>query len=258
MRFVAKPRRAAGPTSFCASRVALSALQRTCGHSVNRPWSIESNVSSSRRTAIPIEAGGLTTINVPPLRDGVAHGRLWHPALESPGEPATAVVCRERPIKTTGPPMATRQTHVGKPRLLHQLIEPRALLEMAALPWYLPMLARAPRGDGHPVLLLPGFMADEGTLIALKLFLQNRGYEVADLGLRAQRRLQQPARQRARAEDPLHAPQERPQGEPRGLEPGRHVRHVRRARGAGVRALGDHARQPGDVRSPRAASRRRS
>jgi hypothetical protein len=73
--------------------------------------------------------------------------------------------------------MARRQTYVGKPRLLHQVIEARALLEMAALPWNLPMLARTPRGDGHPVLLLPGFMADEGTLIVLKLFLQNRGYE---------------------------------------------------------------------------------
>ena len=78
--------------------------------------------------------------------------------------------------------MARRQIYVGKPRLLHQVMEPRALLEMAALPWNLPMLARTPRGDGHPVLLLPGFMADEGTLIVLKLFLQNRGYEVQTWG----------------------------------------------------------------------------
>jgi pimeloyl-ACP methyl ester carboxylesterase len=78
--------------------------------------------------------------------------------------------------------MTKRQAHVGKPRLLHQLIEPRALLEMAALPWALPLLARAPRGDGHPVLLLPGFMANEGTLVALKFFLENRGYEVQAWG----------------------------------------------------------------------------
>src|SRR3989442_14085735 len=37
MRFVAKPRRAACPASFRASRMALLAVQRTCGHSVNRP-----------------------------------------------------------------------------------------------------------------------------------------------------------------------------------------------------------------------------
>jgi pimeloyl-ACP methyl ester carboxylesterase len=78
--------------------------------------------------------------------------------------------------------MARRHAHVGKPRLLHQLIEARALVEMATLPWNLPMLARTPRGDGHPVLLLPGFMADEGTLVVLKLFLQNRGYEVQTWG----------------------------------------------------------------------------
>ena len=78
--------------------------------------------------------------------------------------------------------MAIRVPHVGRPSLLSQLIEPRALLEMAALPWSLPLLGSAPRGDGHPVLLLPGFMADEGTLIALKLFLENRGYEVQTWG----------------------------------------------------------------------------
>jgi pimeloyl-ACP methyl ester carboxylesterase len=78
--------------------------------------------------------------------------------------------------------MAKRQPHVGRPRLLHQVIEPRAFLEMAALPWALPMLAGAPRGDGHPVLLLPGFLADEATLFALKLFLRNRGYDVRTWG----------------------------------------------------------------------------
>ena len=82
----------------------------------------------------------------------------------------------------TGKRMTKRHTYVGKPRLLHQVIEPRVLLEMATLPWNLPMLARTPRGDGHPVLLFPGFMADEGTLIVLKLFLQNRGYEVQTWG----------------------------------------------------------------------------
>jgi pimeloyl-ACP methyl ester carboxylesterase len=53
---------------------------------------------------------------------------------------------------------------------------------MAALPWSLPLLARTPRGDGHPVLLLPGFMANESTLVAIKFFLQNRGYEVQAWG----------------------------------------------------------------------------
>lgn len=72
-----------------------------------------------------------------------------------------------------------------------------------------------------------------------------------DLGLRAQRRLQQPARDGAGAEDPLPAPPERPDGEPRRLEPGRTVRDVRGARGPRVHPVADHHRQPGDVRPRR-------
>jgi pimeloyl-ACP methyl ester carboxylesterase len=76
-----------------------------------------------------------------------------------------------------------RHSHVGTPHTLASLLEPRALLEMALLPASMPLLMQAPRGDGHPVLLLPGFMADENSLIALKVFLQRKGYEVHTWGL---------------------------------------------------------------------------
>lgn len=79
--------------------------------------------------------------------------------------------------------MATRHPHTGAPSRLHSLLEWRALAEMATLPFSWPVLALLPRGDGHPVLLLPGFMADEGTLIALKTFLAGRGYAVQTWGL---------------------------------------------------------------------------
>jgi pimeloyl-ACP methyl ester carboxylesterase len=78
--------------------------------------------------------------------------------------------------------MAKRHPHTGSPHPLHQLIEPRAVVEFAALPYSLPMLMGAPRGDGHPVLLLPGFGANEMTLFVLKWFLKNRGYEVETWG----------------------------------------------------------------------------
>ena len=78
--------------------------------------------------------------------------------------------------------MTIRHPHAGEPHLLHSMTEWRALLEMASLPFMLPALMAAPQGDGHPVLLLPGFMADEGTLIALKTFLRNRGYAVESWG----------------------------------------------------------------------------
>ena len=41
--------------------------------------------------------------------------------------------------------MATRENHVGKPHVLHQLLEPRVFIEMAALPWALPLLGFAPQ-----------------------------------------------------------------------------------------------------------------
>ncbi len=78
--------------------------------------------------------------------------------------------------------MTTRQTHQGPPTLLHSFTEWRALIEMGLLPCTLPLLMTAPPGDGHPVLLLPGFMADEVSLFALKQFLNFRGYEVQTWG----------------------------------------------------------------------------
>lgn len=82
---------------------------------------------------------------------------------------------RRRPV--------VRHAHVGAPHVLSSLLEGRGLLEMALLPASLPLLMEAPQGDGHPVLLLPGFMASESSLIALKLMLQNKGYDVHTWGL---------------------------------------------------------------------------
>jgi hypothetical protein len=59
---------------------------------------------------------------------------------------------RRRPV--------VRHSHVGAPHALTSLLEGRGLLEMALLPASLPLLMEAPAGDGHPVLLVPGFMAE--------------------------------------------------------------------------------------------------
>lgn len=82
---------------------------------------------------------------------------------------------RRRPV--------VRHSHVGAPHVLSSLLEGRGLLEMALLPASLPLLMEAPHGDGHPVLLVPGFMAGETTLIGLKLMLQNKGYDVHTWGM---------------------------------------------------------------------------
>ena len=78
---------------------------------------------------------------------------------------------------------STRHPHIGPPHPFHSLIESRALLEMALLPLSWPILLEAPLGDGHPVLLLPGFLAEERSLAALKGYLTSKGYEVQTWGL---------------------------------------------------------------------------
>lgn len=78
--------------------------------------------------------------------------------------------------------MAQRHPHQGPPHPVHSLLEWRALFELALLPGSWPLLMRAPRGDGHPVLLLPGFMADEGTLAPMRWYLQHLGHNVQTWG----------------------------------------------------------------------------
>lgn len=78
--------------------------------------------------------------------------------------------------------MTTRLAAPERSLLGHSIFELRCLLEAATLPWALPWLLRAPKGDGHPVILLPGFMASELTMGLHELFLRNRGYDVSHWG----------------------------------------------------------------------------
>jgi len=68
--------------------------------------------------------------------------------------------------------------HSKAPSLLLALTEfPRALMELGSLPWAAPFLLQAPKGDGHPILLLPGFMAGETSMKPLYRYLQKLGYD---------------------------------------------------------------------------------
>lgn len=70
-----------------------------------------------------------------------------------------------------------------RPSKLLMLLEGRASLEWASLAWALPVLQRhVPRGDGHPVLVLPGLMATDVSTAPLRQFLQGRGYAVQGWG----------------------------------------------------------------------------
>ena len=54
---------------------------------------------------------------------------------------------------------------------------PRAMLELGTLPFAAPALAMAPRGDGHPVLVLPGFIASDTSTAVLRRYLSKLGYD---------------------------------------------------------------------------------
>src|SRR5512137_990849 len=69
------------------------------------------------------------------------------------------------------------------PRALWTMIEGRALFEAALLPALYPILRNTPQGDGHTVLLVPGFTAGDSTLVGLSAFLRSRGYHVETWGL---------------------------------------------------------------------------
>ena len=63
-----------------------------------------------------------------------------------------------------------------RPSLFKLLLEGRAFAEFGAYYAAFPWLQVAPRGDGHPVLILPGYMADDLSTLPLRTYLKSRGY----------------------------------------------------------------------------------
>jgi pimeloyl-ACP methyl ester carboxylesterase len=91
-------------------------------------------------------------------------------------------------VKTAAHP---NRHHSPAPGLLLQLLEVRALWEHSATLAMRPVWGMAPRGDGHPVLVLPGLAAGDASTALLRRFLRSRGYAASgwgqgiNLGLRA-------------------------------------------------------------------------
>lgn len=54
----------------------------------------------------------------------------------------------------------------------------RALGEMASLPAAEPLLRLAPPGDGHPVIVCPGWLTSDRSTTLLRRFLKSKGYNV--------------------------------------------------------------------------------
>jgi pimeloyl-ACP methyl ester carboxylesterase len=62
-------------------------------------------------------------------------------------------------------------------------LEGRTILELVSLLPAAPLLGRAPKGDGHPVLVLPPFFGTDFATRVLRRFLVGRGYAVSGWGL---------------------------------------------------------------------------
>lgn len=61
--------------------------------------------------------------------------------------------------------------------------EPRAVHEFGATLAAWPLLRLAPKGDGHPVLVLPGLAASDASTRLLRAYLRDRGYDAHGWGL---------------------------------------------------------------------------
>ncbi len=77
----------------------------------------------------------------------------------------------------SSPQTATRQSlHDVPPSAWLLALELRAFWEFGALLPAWPLLARAPRGDGHAVMVFPGLSANDATTVPLRHYLQSIGY----------------------------------------------------------------------------------
>ena len=70
-----------------------------------------------------------------------------------------------------------RQAEFKPPSKLLWLGEPRSLYELGFSLLTAPLLLSAPRGDGHPVLVLPGFLASDVSTEGVRAYLKALGYD---------------------------------------------------------------------------------
>ena len=75
------------------------------------------------------------------------------------------------------------QIQTTKPKKRHLLTESRALFEFGASSMLMPLLLQAPKGDGHPIMVLPGFLASDMSTKPLRTFLKLKGYNPSGWGL---------------------------------------------------------------------------
>src|ERR1700738_1201020 len=78
------------------------------------------------------------------------------------------------PIDRSEPEVAGR---LRPPSLALLLAEARGIFEFNTSLLLSPLLMRAPRGDGHPVLTLPGFLASDLSMVPMRRSRTDLGYD---------------------------------------------------------------------------------
>lgn len=74
--------------------------------------------------------------------------------------------------------------HLTPPSMLLRMLEGRVGVEAGQLLLQLPLLRlQAKRGHGEPVIVLPGFMADDNSTLILRQYLNSIGYKAIAWGL---------------------------------------------------------------------------
>ncbi len=70
------------------------------------------------------------------------------------------------------------------PKLGHSVMElGRVILEMGSTALLGPIMRTLPKGDGHTIMTIPGFMGADGSTAQLRRFLRQRGYNAIPWGL---------------------------------------------------------------------------
>jgi pimeloyl-ACP methyl ester carboxylesterase len=87
--------------------------------------------------------------------------------IDDPGHVVESFYMASQPHSAAKPPSA----------LLALTELPRALAEFGTIPLAAPLLLMAPRGDGHPVLVLPGFTTTDRSTGVLRRYLSGLGYD---------------------------------------------------------------------------------
>jgi pimeloyl-ACP methyl ester carboxylesterase len=72
---------------------------------------------------------------------------------------------------------AKEEQRLQPPSLFLMLAEARSLFELTSSLLLSPLLLRAPKGDGHPVLTLPGFLASDLSMAPMRRYLKELGYD---------------------------------------------------------------------------------